>query len=636
VTAPKAGLLVLLLAAGVYANSLGNGFAYDDNAVILLNPVVTSGDWEGALATPYHPDALEGSGLYRPLTTLSFTLEWMVSGDNPFWYHVLNLLAHAGVSVLVLFLLLAWAPPIPALFGAAVFAVHPVHVEAVANVVGRAELYSAFFFLLACLLYLRGASWTGWRRNLRLVGLGILYLLALGAKEIGVTLPLVLLLLEGFRPGLGEVRPVSFDGEGEPRTYRTSTWIRRVLAEDATYLLLFVILAAYLGQRAAVLGTLAGEVAAPVFQVLEPGQQLLTAVSLWWQYLRLLLFPLDLAADYAPGVLFPSETLDLGVGLGLLVLVGLGVALLKAIRSSPRRDLMAVGILWFVAVVLPVSNLFFPTGVLLAERTLYLPSVGLALVVAGLAMELARAKPHAKRVGLAFAVVALLGLGLRTVLRNPAWEDTYTVLETLNREHPESHLAFLNRGIGMERMGDLEGAGQEYAMALRLAPERYGTLTAAAGYYGRVGDWAQAESLLQRAMAMAPGRDDAYRLYAAQLLRQGLGREAHRVAAAGLSRAGFHPDLWGAVSESYLLKGDLEAALRARQAALSADSTAGHHWKRLADILEALGRDEEAETARGRGSGAGEDEAADGGSDLAGSEPPIEAERNPSNEGSGP
>jgi tetratricopeptide (TPR) repeat protein len=169
--------------------------------------------------------------------------------------------------------------------------------------------------------------------------------------------------------------------------------------------------------------------------------------------------------------------------------------------------------------------------------------------------------------------------------------STYTVLETLNQEHPESHLAFLNRGRGLERVGGEEAAREEYAMALRLAPERYGTLTAVAGFLGRMGEWQESERLLRRAMALAPSRDDAYRLLAAQMLRQERGRDAHRVALAGLARAGFHQDLWGAVSESYLLRGDLEAALRARRAALAADPESPHHRARMEEIREAI-RDE--------------------------------------------
>jgi tetratricopeptide (TPR) repeat protein len=176
--------------------------------------------------------------------------------------------------------------------------------------------------------------------------------------------------------------------------------------------------------------------------------------------------------------------------------------------------------------------------------------------------------------------------------------NTYVVLETLNQEHPESHLAFLNRGVGLEGVGETELARQEYEMAVRLMPHRYGTLTAAGGFWGRVEEWERGEILLRRALEIAPGRDDAYRLLAAQMLRQGRGREAHRIALAGLANAGFHPDLWGAVSESYILKGDLQAALSARQAALAADPASQGQWDRLADILVALGRVDDAAAAR--------------------------------------
>ena len=609
-TALRGGALVLFLAVAAYGNSLGNGFAYDDNAVLVLNPVVTSSDWKGALDSPYHPDALEGAGLYRPLTSLSFALEWGAFGGDPMGFHLVNVVTHALVCLLLFFLLLELAPPLGALAGGAVFAVHPLHTEAVANVVGRAELYAALFFLAACLLYWRGAGWKGGWRLLRLVALGGLYALSLGAKEIGVTLPLVLLLLEVVR-------------EGRPT--------RALGREAATFSLLLVVLLAYLAFRGMVLGTVTGEVSAPVFRILGPGERILTAIALWPHYLRLLLFPLDLSADYAPGVLFPAEGLDAGVLLGLAILAGLGVLVVRGLgarpargndaprgdsdgwtgpppsgntawdrglpppsgdtgsgRGLPPRTLVGLGAAWFFLVILPVSNLLFPVGVLLAERTLYLPSAGLAFAVAGVAVWAKEGSPRIRRAALAGGIVVLTGLTLRTVLRNPAWMSTYTVLETLNQEHPESHLAFLNRGRGLERVGEEEAAREEYAMALRLAPERYGTLTAVAGFLGRMGEWRESERLLRRAMALAPSRDDAYRLLAAQMLRQERGRDAHRVALAGLARAGFHQDLWGAVSESYLLRGDLEAALRARRAALAADPESPHHRARMEEIREAI------------------------------------------------
>jgi Flp pilus assembly protein TadD len=373
-----------------------------------------------------------------------------------------------------------------------------------------------------------------------------------------------------------------------------------------------VVLVGYLAFRSMVLGTLTGEVPAPTFRVLGSGERVLTAVSLWGQYARLLFFPLDLAADYGPAVLFPAERFDGGVLLGAIVGLGFVYAALRAWLAGPPLSLAALGILWFVLAVLPVSNLLFPTGVLLAERTLYLPSVGLSIGVTGVAARVMHGRAPVKRVALALGLSVLFGLFIRTVLRNPAWVSTYVVLETLNQEHPESHLAFLNRGVGLARVGETQAAREEFAMALRLAPERYGTLTEVGAFLGREGDWTQAEALLRRAIDLDPSRDDAYRLLSAQLLRQGRGREAHRIAVEGLSGSGPSPELWGDLSESYILKGDLEAALRARRAALGMDPGSAPEWSRLGEILEALGRVEQASEAHRRavslGGGAGSDE----------------------------
>lgn len=598
----RAGFLVVFLACTAYANSLGNGFAYDDNAILPQNPVTTSGDWRTALSSPYQPDALEGAGLYRPVTSASFALEWRAFGDVTLGYHLLNLVFHALVSLLIFLLIWEFGGILPGVVGGALFAVHPLHTEAVANVVGRGELYSAFFFLIACLLYWTGRNWTGLRRVSRLLGLGCVYFLSLGAKEIGVTLPAALLLLEVLRPTLERRREGTKGrapgGEaGEPGHLSLRS---RLLRETGTYLLLMVVLLAYLAMRFTVLGTLTGEAPAPIFRDMGSGQRILTAVSLWVQYARLLVFPLDLAVDYTPGVLFPAEGLDLGVLLGAVIMFGLPYLAFRMLRATPSHPLVALGIFWFVLVILPVSNLFFPTGTLLAERTLYLPSVGLSFVAAGVSLLVLDARLHIRRWVLALSLVVLFGLFLRTAVRNPSWADTFVMWQTLNQDHPESQMAFLLRGRGLDRIGDTRAAREQYAFAVRLGPQRRAILTEVAAFYGRMEEWEEAERLVLRAIEIAPYRDDGYRLLSTQLLRQGRGREAHQVALTGLARSGPNSELWGAVSESYLLRGDLDAALRARQAAVGLESDSAEQWDRLGDVLEALGDPEAAGEAWGR------------------------------------
>jgi Tfp pilus assembly protein PilF len=203
-------------------------------------------------------------------------------------------------------------------------------------------------------------------------------------------------------------------------------------------------------------------------------------------------------------------------------------------------------------------------------------------------------------VGVAFMV--------KTVLRNPAWMSTWIVLDTLNEDHPESFRAFRARAIGLDHVGEEDAAGEAYLTAASLAPNHHGILVEAGHFFGRIGDGSRGEELLRRALEVAPDQHNAYRALTGQLLRQGRGREAHRVALRGLARAGPDSDLWALLSESYILKGDLPAAIRARHAALGQDPDAPHQWSRLADLLAATGDHvgaaaavEKAETLRTQG-----------------------------------
>ncbi len=147
----------------------------DDRAIILKNPLVAfpNGIWL-AFSHPYWPAAL-GGGQYRPLAIATFSLDWWLSGGDPRWFHAVNILWHAAASVLVWFLAAELLAPAAALAAALLFAVHPVHVEAVANVVGRSECMAAAFVLAALLAHRRG-SWAA----------PVLFALALFSKESAI------------------------------------------------------------------------------------------------------------------------------------------------------------------------------------------------------------------------------------------------------------------------------------------------------------------------------------------------------------------------------------------------------------------------------------------------------------------
>jgi hypothetical protein len=474
---------LLLLALVPHLGALGNGFAWDDAFIVLSNPLVRAGDVAGALAAPWWPDAstFGGSGLYRPVASATLAVQWALWGESPALFHAFALALHAGVVVMLFTLLRGWASTWAAWAGAAVFAVHPVHVEAVANVVGQAELLAASFTLSACILYRRwlASERTGARVAL-LLGVGGCYALGLGSKEIAVTLPVLVVLIT-----LLERRP--------------TTRALPVLA------LLGGILIWMLALRVAVVGSLRGEVTAPELAGLSPVARFWTGLSLWPDYARLLVVPVELSADYGPAVRFPAAGVDLLVVLGGSILL---VAVLGAWALRARVPVAAMGLAWFLIVILPVSNLIVPAGVVLAERALYLPSVGLAFGVAALAgWSLGRAGP--RDVIAAVAVVCSL-LALRTAFRVPVWRDSETVLASLERSHPESHVVIRARAIRAMQQGRFEEARGDFEQALRLQPLHFSLLTEAAQFEAVTGRGAPARELAARAIGVYPTSPHGY------------------------------------------------------------------------------------------------------------------------------
>jgi len=431
----------------------------DDLYIIVWNPLVHSidGIWR-AFASPYWPLDLGGK-LYRPLAVASYTLDGLV-GDAA-WFHAMNLLWHAGAAVTVAALARRWAGTTAALVAGLIFAVHPVHVEAIANVIGRAELMAAVGACLAVYAAVVKHS-IGWSALALAAGL-------LGKENAAVAPGLIL-----WAWAVGLARP--------PR--------HRMLAFVGSWL---AIAAGYVALRGAVLHPYARFLElAPVFVGQSPVAVRLTAVAALADVLRLLVFPLTLRVDYSPAErTIVTSVLDgrFLLGLGALVLwTGL---LFAAWRHG--RKVEAFGLGWIAIAFLPVANLIFPVGILLAERTLYLPSVGLALA-AGAA--LARLPPA--RLGAVAAVLVLAG-GIRSALRVPVWHDDGALTLSILEDSPNSYRGPARMGGLYQSRGD---AARAFA-ALRLAAREFdrdpSVYVAGADAAFTLGRPALADSLLARA-----------------------------------------------------------------------------------------------------------------------------------------
>ena len=451
-------LFVVLLAIVPYLNSLSNGFAFDDPDVVRDNPMVTDGTPTALLTAVYYP-----GGIYRPLTFITYMANHTVSAA-PFGYHLVNVLLHALVTLAVFLLALRLLDSlVAATVAAALFAVHPVHTEAVSNIVGRAELLAALLVLTCLLAELqalraRAAAATGWQ-----VLAALAFAAGVLAKESAFT-------------AVGLIAVVVWWSDPSRSVARTARAIAPFVAVAIGYLAL----------RVAVVGSLGLPTPPPLIDNplahVGAASRVATAMVVLLDYGSLLMLPLHLAADYSynaiPVVTSPLDSRFLLAALVAVATLGLAVV---AARRTPVLLLAAL----FIAIPLAVtSNVVFPIGTIKAERLLYLPSVGWCLAFGWLAAAAARSH---RQVALAAVAALLLAFAARTWARNPAWSDNFILFTAAVQSEPESAKAHYNLGIAYDTRGDFDNAMLELRQALAIHPDCAEAAFAIGSIYERKG-----------------------------------------------------------------------------------------------------------------------------------------------------
>lgn len=565
IVAGSAALLAIL----VYANSLANGFAYDDVPIVESRDLVHGlGRIPELLTTEYWP-ARFGSGLYRPLTMLSFALDWSTWGGRPFGFHLTNVLLHAAVTALLALLLLRFFRWWAALAGGVVFAVHPVHTEAVANVVGRAELLAGAFVLLACLVYVE-ASRRGRLSRAAILAVSVSYALALLSKEVGIVLPALLVLLD---------LPLAASGRiGDGRRY--------LQARLPLFASMAAVLLAYLALRWAVMGEPVSSLAKGTFAPdASFSTRLFTMARVWPRYCELLLFPAELSADYSPAVILPASQLTLLAVTGFALVSGTVILAVVLYRRMPELS-MAVG--WAAVALLPVSNLIIAAEIVLAERTLYLPSLAISVLAA---LVLARAR-LAERRWVVFALsLWVIGFSVVTVRRNRVWKDSETVFAELQRQHPESSRVLWWLGYRQLGRGDWIGAREWFRTSLEVWPYSPAHLSAFAVLLKDHAELEEAEAMAVRAAEYGPSYADHHSLLAVIRLQLGDNEGALRALARGREAVGERALFYGLEADAYANLGEYARAARAQLSRIRSKGVATNweEWLELARFQAAAG-----------------------------------------------
>jgi tetratricopeptide (TPR) repeat protein len=551
-----AGLTLVVIAA--FANSLGNGFAMDANTLVLKDPRIRQVTAENLrlIAENDYWWPTYTLGVYRPVTTFSYLVNWAVlgNGDSAAGYHFLNLLLHGLNAWLVYLLALrVLGGRGAAFFGAALWAAHPVGVECVASVSGRADLLAAAAVLAGFILYTRGAHWAA---MFAVATVGVF------AKENAAVLIGLMVLWDFAFHGFGRRRLSAY---GAVAASLAVLWgVRYLVYRDAPWTDWPVV-----DNPLLVAGFWTAK---------------WTAIKVIGMCLWLLVWPWRLAYDRSFDEISLAGWNDAGAWLAMAVIS----ALLAAAIVRKRRDpvlFFAAG--WFGIAFLPNSNLLLRIGNIMTERSLYLPAVAFAIAVAALGSRL---KPGQARTAAAAALIVVFAG--RTFARNPAWRDNDALARSDVETAPRSFrvhemLAQALHGASLDAAIREEERAWEILRGLPTASIPVATPMNLGGYYLEKGDLAGREWYEKAIAILLRGREISNAAERAW-------DEAQRAHGRPLVGRSATPNLFFSLGQAYGSLGRYQEALEALQFGHGIDPSAVQFYEPMAAAWVGLGRKDQA------------------------------------------
>jgi tetratricopeptide (TPR) repeat protein len=502
-------------------------------------------------------------------------IDYNVWGGSPVGFHITNTALHGVAAVLVYFVAAAilgygLGPMIVALL----FAVHPIHTEAVSYIAGRTDVTLGIFFLLSLLLYIGFRRSAGRAGHVLYAGSVLAFILALFSKEAAVALPLVLLLYDVyFRSG----------GTGLSLSKRLLPPLGPPLAIGLVYI---------------VAGATTGLGEAFTVNRIGIGLQALTAVRALHRYVHQLLIPVNLS--FAPDFPWSESFLQPHA---LFPLVSVLLLLIIVFVTYRRSKAISFGLAWIVITILPVSNLFavtrFPVP-LMAERYLYVPSIGFSIAVGTAVYSLVRrpggvaGRGLVRGIGLATLGCLLAGYSSLTVARNRDWQSQYSLAAKTLEQNPKAFEARLVLAESYCDRGLHDKAVSEFRQALLENPSSARAYLGLGIALGEMDEYRAAVSYIKQAIALDPQLADAYHSLGVMYCNIGRTPEGieqyHKALALIPSSAKVHNSLGNARLKS----GDLDQAISSYRTALKINPDLLGARLNLAHALTGKGRAEEA------------------------------------------
>jgi len=440
-------VLLAVVTAAVYATAMRNGFVnLDDPEYVTSNPYVMGGltwrDIRWAMGSNYP------SSNWHPLTWISHMADVQLYGLNPAGHHFTNVLLHI-LDVVLLFFLIEWATgrALRSAAVAALFAVQPLNVEAVAWIAERKSVLCVLFFLLAIGAY-------GWYVKkpgvVRYSLVAVLFGLGIMAKVMVIPFPFALLLLDYWPLG----RLPGNDAAGNPRAFFTA--LRALVIEKIP---LFAMAAAggaitvYVHSREHALTA-----------TMPLSWRFKNAIFSYLAYLGKAIVPVHLAPFYP----HPENTLRWAT----VILAGLGLVAITALVWRYRaRKYLVMGWLWYLGTMFPMIG-FVQTGRQgMADRFMHIPMMGLLFAVVWFVGDMAAEKKWQKEIAMAIFLLPAVPFAMLTIKQIGYWHDSYTLFAHTLEVTQHNGMAENNFGVALVARGEQELAAQHFAAAVRYSPD---------------------------------------------------------------------------------------------------------------------------------------------------------------------
>lgn len=470
-------ILLILISSAVYFNSLKGALFWDDESTVLNNVFIRNPIHylSQIFTTSYHSGSGETLNFYRPLATLSFSLDYRIWKFNPFGYHLFNVILHILSGILAFFILnKLFSSAKLSFISALLFLVHPINSEAVNYVSNRTDLLMLVFFLAA--FY----SYVFYRQKGKPVFLVLSYLsyvCTILSKEMGLILPVFILIYEF-----------------------TFSKHKKKITPFLGFVLVFLV---YITLRATLLNFLKINLITQGAQEVPYSRdmllRLLVFANICLGYLKLFFLPLNLHMEYDVPLI--KSVLLFSAWLNLLFLVSLAVILFYLGRN--KKEIIFGGA-WFICGLLPVSGII-PINTAMSEHYLYLASLGIFTLFSFIVLNVWRKtvssfKPFLSVCGL----LVLAASCLLTFSRNRVWQDPLQVYLEITEKTKNSFRANNNAGVEYFRRGNIELAEKYFLRSREIMPTYAEALNNLGVISERRGDLSQAEKFYKSSLDSKP------------------------------------------------------------------------------------------------------------------------------------